>query len=135
MPFLHYQQNIDISLSDVLKLIPELDLKDLEDFASQVGIILVQKKMPQVPKKEAELLFKINHWIDPSIENRYDVLYEKLRQEIISTAEHEELLKLVDIVENQNVERMTYLIELAEHRNVPLNQLIKELEINSSTYA
>lgn len=135
MPFLHYQQNIDISLNDVLQLIPQLELKDLEDFVGQVGVILAQKKTPEIPKREAELLFKINHWIDPKVEYRYDELYEKLREDTITTAEHEELLQLIDIVENQNVERMRHLIELAEMRDISLEVLIKQLNITSSAYA
>ena len=135
MPYLQYQQNINISLNDVLKLIPQLDLKELEDFAGQVGVILAQKKMPEMQTKEAELLFKINHWIDPKLENRYDELYEKLRNESIVTMEYEELLQLIDIVENQNVERMKYLIELAKIREISLEQLMENLKIVPPTYA
>ena len=55
---------------------------------------------------------------------------EKAPEEI-SEEEHQILLELIRLREERGVERMRCLIELAQVRKLPLQDLMKELEIHS----
>ena len=112
---------------EVLRGISQLDLPELEKFMSQASTLIARKKAPSLSKKEAELLLKINRELPAKIHKRYGVLSEKLRAETISKIEHKELLDLIETIEKRDTERLQCLIELAQIREVSLDQLMKEL--------
>ena len=78
---------------------------------------------------ELNLLAKINQGLDDVIHQRLAILTVKQKSETISKEEYEELLKLVKIVENNNVERLQYLWQLAQLKKMPVRTLMKELNI------
>jgi hypothetical protein len=43
------------------------------------------------------------------------------------------LLKLIDIVEQTDADRLQHLIQLSQLRNIPLTELMQQLDILSST--
>lgn len=134
MPTVRFNSNIQADLGEILLGIAELEVGELEKFAQQVSAILAQKKAPHLPKKEAELLIKINKGVAFEVQSRYDELHKKMQDGELSSEEHKELIGLVDIIEIQNAKRMKYLVELSQLRNVPLRELIKELELNPPAY-
>lgn len=135
MPYLQYQPNINISLNDVLKLMPQLEAKELELFLNEAAAILADLKTPKVDKEEVELLLKINNWIAPQTEQRYEELRAKMKDDQITKSEYEELLKLVDIVELHNADRISNLFNLSKIRNISLDELMKDLGIMPTAYA
>jgi hypothetical protein len=79
--------------------------------------------------KDTILLDKINKTVlDKSKRERYQSLIYKLEFEKISEIEHNELLELIEQEEKIRVKRLKYLVELSQLRNIPLLQLIKNLE-------
>ena len=86
-------------------------------------------------KREAELLKKINEGFPPDFWGTYFQLIEKRQQEKLTLAEHAELIECSDKIENANALRMKYLLELAELKNVDLDDLIDELEIRPKSHA
>ncbi|MCZ7672082.1 MAG: hypothetical protein M5U34_35635 [Chloroflexi bacterium] len=58
--------------------------------------------------------------VSPEISRPVQALRAKLEDETITETEHVELLRLVDEVEMFDVERLTWLIELAHLRNQTL---------------
>ncbi len=66
---------------------------------------------------------------------RYKELEQKRRDETLLADEHQELLALITQIEQMNAERIGYLGELAQMRNLSLRSLMKELGINRPAYA
>jgi len=129
MTTLQVTSEINIEVEKVLDGIARLNTPELEDFLSEVSILLARRKAPSLSKREAELLQKINQGLPETVQKRYDELSEKLHLETITPEEHKELLKLVDTTELANAERIEYLLELAGLRKVSLNELIRQLGI------
>ena len=76
---------------------------------------------------EANLLIKINHSLDGIAWTRYHTLQAKRRAESLTDGEQQELVALSDQIKMTNAQRMTYLMELARLRNVPLASLMQKL--------
>lgn len=130
MPEVQVTSKINIDLEEVLAGVAQLDTPDLEDFLSKVSVLLAQRKAPSLLKQEAELLQKINQGLPATVQQRYDDLTSKLRAETITPSEHQELLVLIDQIELADAERMQHLIELAQFRNMSVDQLMDQLGIH-----
>lgn len=81
---------------------------------------------------EIGLLQAIYQGVPIAIQQRYDELRECLHEETLTTDEHQELLKLVDVVEQYTVDRLEKLIQLSKLRNVPLDELMEQLNLKRS---
>ncbi|GAB4159283.1 MAG: hypothetical protein Fur0021_30020 [Candidatus Promineifilaceae bacterium] len=107
-----------------------LEAPTVERFLSQVGILLAQRKTAKLPKREAELLQRINRGLPASLQQRYDELTTKLAANSLSSTEYEELTQMIDQIELADAERIQWLIELAQLRNLPLDELMDQLNIH-----
>lgn len=85
----------------------------------------------ETPKQlsETELLKKINLDISETEWANYRHLIGLRRAERLTELEHEALIALGDKIEHANVQRMTYLIELAQLRGVSLDKIMADLGI------
>lgn len=120
---------IQIELSQLLSGVEQLSTDELEQFATQVNLILAQRKASSSSAQEAELLKKISQLPPLETQQRYEGLQAKLQTETITPDEHQELLHLIDVVEQANVERLQYLAELSQLRQLTLPELIAQLGI------
>ena len=75
---------------------------------------------------EAELLRIIQWQLSPEEQNRLDYLRQCNEAETITPEEHEELLSYVDRIEQQDAQRATALIQLAQLRQVDLDTVLAE---------
>jgi predicted GIY-YIG superfamily endonuclease len=89
--------------------------------------ILFQNKLGV--SAEMEVLQAIYQGIPSDVQQRYDELREKLHDETLSSDEHKELIKMIDVIEQYDVERLEKLIQLAKIRNVSLEELMKQLNL------
>lgn len=94
-------------------------------------IQLLRKAASKSTKKdeEAQLLQKISKGLSEKDWNRYHFLLKERKEERLSKSEYQELEKLIHKIELANVSRMKYLIQLAQLRNIPLRQLMIDLEL------
>jgi len=116
-------------LNNVFQKLSELNLLELDEVMNKV-VGLRKQKLPNVLSKiETDLLRKINHPAPTEIQKRYDFLIKKRRNESLKVTDQQELLELTSYFENQNVQRLGYLIELAKVRNISLDELIEQLDI------
>lgn len=120
-------------LDQLLNGVVQLETSDLERFVEQVNFILAQRKSPNLREPEVELIQQINQSLPENIQRRYDELRAKSRTETITSEEHEELLRLIDIVEQADVKRLQHLIELSQLRQVSLPDLMNQLGIHPPT--
>jgi len=89
------------------------------------------KNIKVLSEEESTLLLKINEGLPADIQNRYHDLSIKNVQETLTEAEHQELLKLIPQVEAKNIERLKYLIALAQLWKMSVDDVMKKLEIQT----
>lgn len=123
-----------LSTEDLLNAINQLDKRNLESLLQKILVLVARRKAQNLQKNEAELLNKINQGFPPEIQQRYDSLIARRRSENLTDAEQTELLKLTDHVENLERQRIEYLVELAQLRQMTLNQLMQQLGIQPPNY-
>ena len=79
---------------------------------------------------ESELLNRIQNWAPHDLLNRYRHLGDLRRAETLTSDEHEELLHLVQKVEQLQNERLYRMVELAQLRGIPLQDLVAQPEFS-----
>ena len=122
--------NTTVKIEEILNGISKLETGDLESFLKQVAHLLAIRKAPHLSSKETELLLKINEKLPSSLTEKYHTLHKKLQAENITKKEHEELLQIIKIMEQNNVEWTKALVELAQLRKVAPRVLMTQLGIN-----
>jgi hypothetical protein len=123
-------KQVDLGFDDILNGFAELDTKDLEKFMLKMGHLIARRKVVSLPERESELFMKINKAIPSTLQKRYENLLTKNREETITPTEHVELLKVIEKIETKNAERLEYLIELSQIRNISLDLLMRQLHLN-----
>ncbi len=118
----------------ISKSLPELSVTELEELMKQI-INLRKQKLPTVlSQPETILLKKINTGITDSIQKRYNYLVKKRKEETLNNSELDELIELTAYTESHNVQRLGYILELANLRNKSLDEMVEELEIKPKLY-
>lgn len=124
------QISAELTTDTILEAVKQFNPEELEELTLQLNTLRAKKTTPHLSHRETELLKKINEGIPPEISRPLQALRAKMEDETITETEHAELLRLVDEVEMFNVERLTWLIELAHLRNQTLTQLIDALDLH-----
>lgn len=130
MTTVHVKSEINIDIGELLGGVSRLDTFEIEHLLSEISVILARRKATSLPKRESDLLRKINKGLPDEIQNRYDHLQEKLVAEEISGDEHQELLQLIEVVESADAERLKSMIELSRLRQISLDELMVQLGIH-----
>ncbi len=123
------QVKTELSFDELLNAVEQLNLPDLEQLMSQLITLQARRKSPNLSKNESELLLKINQGLPLNIQNRFDELVSKRQAEMLSPAEHQELLSLTDRIEKSDARRVEYMAKLAKLRGISLSALMKDLDI------
>lgn len=135
MPKVQVMSQVELEVDELLQGVARLSSRELEQFADRVQALRAHRRAPSLPKREAELLQLINCSIPAEARLRYDVLNNKLHAETISDEEHRELLGLIEQVKQSDVERLRNLVELAQLRQLSLDELMDQLGLRCPTYA
>lgn len=99
---------------------------------SETAALLLSDLLQSTPPEgltEKELLGRIARGWEEVRWARYHELTKKRRAETLSDAEYTELSGLTDEREVLNAERLGYLIALSDLRGIPLDELMKQLDI------
>jgi hypothetical protein len=92
---------------------------------------ILWQKLEHSPATESSLLQKIGQPLPTAIQARYNDLRVKLQAEILTPAEHQELLNLTDTIEQFDAEWLQHLLALAQLRQVSLPELMNQLNISA----
>jgi len=130
MATVQFKSEISIELDQLLTGVAQLDTHDLEKLLIQVRQVIAHRQNPSLPTLELELLQKINQALPEEIQQKYNDLSAKMRSQTITPEEHQDLLKLIDIVEKADGDRIQHLIQLSQLRNISLAELMKQLQIH-----
>lgn len=129
------QVQATLSPQELLKATQQLDTAELKELMQQLSALYAQRQMPHLSEKEATLLRKINQGIPLSLWQPYRTLIAKREAESLTPTEHAELIRLSDQIEKLHAERVGYLAELAQLRNIPLSDLMDDLGIHPLNHA
>jgi hypothetical protein len=129
------QVKVQLSFDELLNMVKQLNSIDLDRFASSVDEIQTQRQTPSIPRRESELLLKINQQLPYEIQAAYDHLIAKRQAETLNPNEYETLLELTEKVEQFEAKRIEAMAELAGLRQISLTELMNELGIKSPSYA
>jgi hypothetical protein len=130
MTTVQFKSEVSIELDQLLTGVAQLDTPDLEQLLIQIQQVLAHRQNPSLPALELELLQKINQTLPEEIQQKYSDLNAKMRSQTITHEEHQDLLKLIDIVEKADGDRLQHLIQLSQLRNISLTELMKQLQIH-----
>ena len=130
MTTVQFKSEVSIELDQLLTGVAQLDTPDLEQLLIQIQQVLAHRQNPSLPALELELLQKINQALPEEIQQKYNDLSAKMRSQTITPEEHQDLLKLIDVVEQADCDRLQHLIKLSQLRNISLTELKKQLQIH-----
>ena len=94
-----------------------------------------RRSVPHLTKEETELLLKINAGLPEATWYRHRILDKKRRAEMLTPEEYAELLQLNDQIEEDSVQRIGSVAELARLRGKSLDEMMKSLGISPRHYA
>jgi hypothetical protein len=120
---------IQVDTEQLLNAALQMPQSELEQFVTKLFTLKARERAPVLSEREAELLQKIYQGIPPATQQRLNELIEKRQSYTITEDELQELINLTNQVEMFDAERLKHLIELAHLRDVPLDDLIRQLGI------
>jgi hypothetical protein len=123
-----------MSITELLQAADQLNEPDLDQLVDQVLMLRAKRKANILSKAETELLLHINQGVPADLHQQYQALREKRNKGTLSQKENEMLLALSDQIEILAAERAGSLVKLAELRQIPLMQLMNNLEIKAPNY-
>ena len=126
---------IQVEIDQLLNAALQLPHAELDQFVKKLLSLRRQSEIPKLPARESELLLKINQGVPAQLQQRFDQLVEKRRDNALNPDEYQELLALTEQVEQFDVERLQWLIELAQLRGLTLDELMQQLGIKPRPYA
>jgi hypothetical protein len=116
-------------LQTLVETLPEESLLQAESLLAALNSGMAADPASQ----EIPLLEIIQRRLPSQQQTRLNDLRQRLADEIITEAEHQELLAFIDPIEQMDAERVEAMIQLAQLRKVDLNTIIQEFLPNSQT--
>jgi hypothetical protein len=119
----------ELYLASVIKGLDQLDATAVEHFLQQVGGVLARKRSGgHLSDHESELILKIKQAIPQQEQTRFSLLTIQSEERHLSEEEHNELTGLTEVLEAYYVERLKWLVELAQLRGVSLGEMMRGLD-------
>lgn len=118
----------NIDSQSLLRDVDKMPVPELERLLKDITALLRRKRTQDKSLRERQLLYKINNTVlDAAKTEHYQVLVEKLELGTMTDAEHTELDILANQEEKLRNQRVKYMIELAQLRDVSLPQVMESL--------
>jgi hypothetical protein len=128
------QMNLPPLRENIIQAAERLPMSELTHLVQDLLRLQARRQAPILPLGEADLLQQINQGLSAEQQKRHEQLIEKRLAETLTPAEHSELMRLNQLVEQLNVTRIKNLIHLAQLRQITLPQLMTELGIAEPHY-
>lgn len=84
----------------------------------------------QATMSESELLERVLQPVPAALQRRFDALIARRQQALLTPDEHRELLRLTELFELRDAERVEFLVALARMRDTTLASLMREIGID-----
>jgi hypothetical protein len=131
MQTIQIKQGLEIGLDELVLSMSRLHSTELVQFMEQLQQTILGKRQLTPLEQEIVLLQKIKAMIPGSVVRRLKALQKKRRTQSLSSYQQQEILMLSDFIENQSAERIYLVRELAQLRQIPVLELVKQLDLKT----
>lgn len=114
-----------------IALIDQLPQDKLMAVVQLLEFLAEPPQQSTVSAQEAQLLEVIENHLPEDEQTRLNTLRDRCEWDELTEAEHQELIGYEDLLEQQRVERLEALIELAKIRNIDLMRLNQQVQSKS----
>ncbi|MCB0840061.1 MAG: hypothetical protein KDD99_25500 [Bacteroidetes bacterium] len=101
----------------------------MEKFISKLLALRTQKNTKYSSKIEAALIEQIKGKLSDDQQKQYDQLMQKRWEETLSIAEHGELQKIIDTIEEMDNKRAEAIFTLSQIKGIEPKELIKTFNL------
>lgn len=124
---------IQVEGEQILNAALQLPPLELDQLLARLKTLRRKTKVPRLSQPESELFRRINQGVPAQLQlqQRHDALRRKRRRQKLTRKEQQELLSLSKQMEQLDVERLQFLAELAQLRNISLPDLIRQLGLEA----
>jgi hypothetical protein len=105
----------------------QLNTDELDRFAQCIVALRARRHAPHLAASEADLLLEIDRGLPPETRSRFNQLIRRRDAKRLTSAEHQELLRLTDEIERFDAKRASLLADLARLRGITLSALMDQL--------
>lgn len=130
--------NAQPTVSEILDKVSRLATEDFESLFKKMAVLHAKRSRisaPALPSEEAGLLAQINEVFPVEQWERLQYLDWKMENKGLKGKEADELLQLAAEYESHTVRRLQLLAQLADLRQVSLDELMEQLEIKPLAHA
>jgi len=128
------QVEAHVSGAELLRAAGQLEPAELERFTAGVLRLRAERQAAHLSADETRLLLLINQGLPEDVRLRYEELIAKRDAESLTPAEQSELLRLTDLAEQAEAQRIAALIDLAHLRKTALVDLMAQMGIPAPTH-
>jgi hypothetical protein len=129
MQAVNIKKGLHIGFDDLVQSVSRLNTTELTTFFEKLNHTLSGQQSLSPFGEEVILLKQIKTIIPASVIRRFKELQTKQYNDSISDKEREEILTITDFIEEKSAERVLLLGELAKIRQIPLIDLVKQLQL------
>ena len=120
-----------VSADALLRAAQQLSLAELDRLADGLAVLRARRAIETNPQSEAELIRQIREAVPPVLLHRAATLRRKRRAGKLTPEEHDELVRLTDLIEQLTARRVLHLAQLAQQRGVTLEQAMADLGLRA----
>jgi len=118
-----------LPFEQLIETVEQLDSSELEQLIAQATKVQTKRKIVSLPNDQSLLLQQITQCIPSQLQKRYDLLISKRQDNTLTDEEYQELINLGEHIEAIDVKRLENLTKLATLRQMSLNELIQEFQL------
>ncbi len=125
------QIEAQLTAGQLLKAVEQMPQEDLDRFIEQVVVLRARQRAPSLSQADSVLMERISQRLAWQDQQRYDELVSRREIEDLTEDQNAEFLRLTNLFEALNVERMEALAELARIRRSTLRDVMQDLGIRT----
>ncbi len=129
------QIKAQMTTRQLLKAVEQMPQEDLDRFVEQVVALRANQRGHRLSRVESGLMKKINQGLAEQDQQRFNELIARREARDLTSEENADFLRLANLSEALNVERVRALAELARIRRTTLRDVMQELGIQISASA
>jgi hypothetical protein len=131
MQTIQIKKGIEIGLEELVLSMSRLPATELTQFMEQLQQSILGKRALTPLEQEIVLLRQIKAMIPASVVRRLKALQKKRREQSLTPYQQHEIIMLSDFIEHQSAERIYLVSALAKLRQVPVMELVKQLDLKT----
>jgi hypothetical protein len=131
MQTIQIKKGLEIGFEELVMSMSQLHSTELVQFLEQLQQTILGKRQLTPLEQEIVLLQQIKSMIPASVVRRLKALQKKRREQSLTPYQQHEILMLSDFIEHQSAERIYLVSALAKLRQVPVIELVKQLDLKT----